>query len=72
VTGKGITIFECGKPVEKCEARGGCPERSVTRCQFQLTGKKAGQACGRRLCAQHVHTRGKLAFCEPHARLSGL
>lgn len=49
---------------------GGCSEPRcagypVAACPHQLRGRRAGKACGRRLCPEHARD----VLCPPHRRL---
>jgi len=42
-----------------------CQQKATAACQFELRGRRAGEACGRPFCADHKAGR----FCLPHGRL---
>lgn len=62
------SFFICGRQRPGDESRctsPGCNSHATQPCCWLLSGKRAGETCGRRVCAQH----GKGGHCPPHARL---
>jgi hypothetical protein len=74
-----ITVFVCGGPKPPPCSVPECGEPGKYPCAYPLGGARAGQTCGRLLCALHVQvepvsrmrvaTAQSLALCPPHQRL---
>lgn len=65
----GEMFFECDlKKTKKCHMA--CSEPVVGECEFRLTGSKAGQTCGRPVCAGHSRRKsGEPRLCLAHVRV---
>lgn len=49
-------------------AVGTCDRHGLTKCEFPLSGRKAGQVCGASMCADHIHPGpNKTVICQAHA-----
>lgn len=65
-------MFACEiKKTKRCHME--CTERVVGECQFELTGPKTGQTCGRTVCSRHskfsVVSGKKKRWCLAHIRV---
>lgn len=64
-----ITAFFCGHNHAPICCVLGCWKKSHNRCGFELSGKKAGQICGKPVCPDHDGNDPVIAICPPHQRL---
>jgi hypothetical protein len=62
-----MQVFACGRPKPpRCQPP--C-NASARRCEFPLTGGKAGEICTREVCDSYAKTVKGKRVCLPHAKM---
>lgn len=66
-----VTAFFCRPKADMgtCQAVG-CGATATARCDWQLSGSKAGLTCSRRMCQRHRHQQGGgFDYCRVHVAM---
>lgn len=63
-----MQYFACGRTKPpRCQAP--CNLIAPRRCEFPLTGAKAGETCPRHVCNSHSKVVNDKRVCLPHAKM---
>lgn len=71
--GPGVTAIACSRGSSRRVACStpGCTGTAVARCDWPLTGPKAGETCGRAMCAQCRRSQAPdVDYCQAHHALA--
>lgn len=62
-----VQVWACGNKLPPCTS---CGAASRCGCSAELRGPKAGQSCGRALCARCNEGTASAPLCGAHARIA--
>jgi hypothetical protein len=68
--GHAVSVFVCGRSGNRsaCSTTG-CSGQARVTCDYELGGRKAGQACDRPLCLACRRLVDGRDYCAPHAAM---